>query len=214
VLDKTNVTPKRIFLARHGESLANQQKLISGQLDYPLTEKGKHQAQWLCDVLKDEKLSAIYTSSLNRTMETAMPTADYHGIAIRPMDNLKEIHFGILQGKPSASADQDISHDKAQNIKSLNVLNSEDVHSFENRITECLNFLLRDLQGTALIVAHRNTNGVILSKLLGLGSAANTSINVKNKYVYEIALGDTPAINTIRLGGEFHGKKFIGLKDE
>ena len=214
MLDKTNAVPKRIFLARHGESLANQQKLISGQLDYPLTDKGKHQAQWLCDVLKDEKLSAIYTSSLTRAMETAKPTAEYHGITIRSMDNLKEIHFGILQGQPSALADEDISHDKAQNIKCLTIPDSENTHAFENRIVECLNRVLHNLQGAALIVAHRNTNGVILAKLLGLGSADETAINVKNKYVYEIALGDTPAINTIRLGGEFHGKKFIGLKDE
>jgi broad specificity phosphatase PhoE len=214
VLNNANAVPKRIFLARHGESLANQQKLISGQLDYPLTEKGKHQAQWLCDVLKDETLSAIYTSSLTRTMETAKPTSEFHGIAIRPMDNLKEIHFGILQGKPSALADQYISLDKTQNIKNLNIPDSEDVQVFENRIIECLNGVLRDLQGTALIVAHRNTNEVILSILLDLSSSTDKAINVKNKYLYEIAFGDTTSINTIRLGGEFHGKKFMGLKDE
>jgi broad specificity phosphatase PhoE len=74
--------------------------------------------------------------------------------------------------------------------------------------------VLQDLQGTAMIVAHRNTNEVILSKLLGLDNSANKSINIKNKYLYEIEFGDTPSINTIRLGGEFHGKKFRGLKDD
>jgi broad specificity phosphatase PhoE len=212
VLDRLKSDPRRIFLARHGESLANQQKLISGQLDYPLTEKGKHQAQCLCDILKTEKLSAIYTSSLTRAMETAKPTADYHGITIRPMDNLKEIHFGVLQGKSSALVDHEVAHAKNQNIKNLPIPESENAQVFENRIIECLDLVLQDLQGTALIVAHRNTNEVILAKLLG--SAIDTVINVKNKYVYEIALGDTPAINTIRLGGEFHGKKFSGLKDE
>jgi hypothetical protein len=70
--------------------------------------------------------------------------------------------------------------------------------------------MLQHHRGIALIVAHRNTNEMILSKLLGLTHA----VNVKNKYLYEITLGDPPSVNTIRLGGEFHGKKFVGLKDE
>lgn len=208
---------KRLFLARHGESVANQQKLISGQMDAPLTEKGRHQAQWLCDVLKSEKLSAIYTSSLSRTIETARPTAKYHGIDIQSVDNLKEIHFGVLQGRPTDGSDRDAQalwQTKAGDKDIFDIPGSEPSKAFEDRIIECLSLVLQDLQDTALIVAHRNTNAVILSKLLGLDLSSDKAINVKNKYLYEIGLGDKPTINTIRLGGEFHGKKFKGLKDE
>lgn len=209
--------PKRLFLARHGESVTNQQKLISGQLDAPLTEKGRNQAQWLCDVLKNETLSVIYTSSLSRTVETARPTAQYHGIGIQTVDDLKEIHFGVLQGK---SIDETDKHNQAMwatkdaNNNAFSISGGESARIFEDRVIDCLNCVLRDLQGNALIVGHRNTNEVILSKLLGFGSSTNKVINVKNKYLYEIVLGEPPAIGTIRLGGEFHGKRFIGLKDE
>jgi broad specificity phosphatase PhoE len=209
--------PKRLFLARHGESIANQQKLISGQLDAPLTEKGKSQALWLCDVLKNETLSAIYTSSLSRTVDTARPTAEYHGIDIQKVDDLKEIHFGVLQGRPIDGADKDTQAMWEVNEVSNNafaISGGEPAQAFEDRIVECIECVLKDLQGTALIVGHRNTNEVILSKLLGFGSSTNKMINVKNKYLYEIELGETASINTIRLGGEFHGKRFIGLKDE
>jgi broad specificity phosphatase PhoE len=199
-----NCNPKRLFLARHGESVANQQKLICGQLDMPLTEKGRNQAQWLCDVLKTETLSAIYASSLSRAVETARPTAEYHGITIQALDNLKEIHFGVLQGKPADDTP----------TKETNIPGSEAFPAFQQRIVACLEFLLQSLPDSALIVAHRNTNEVILSQLLGLDSLAGKAINVKNKYLYEIKLGATPSINTIRLGGEFHGRKFAGLKDE
>ena len=208
---------KRLFLARHGESVANQQKLISGQLDAPLTEKGRSQAQWLCDVLKNETLSAIYASSLSRAMDTAKPTAEYHGIDIQTVDSLKEIHFGVLQGMPADGSDKDAQalwQAKTARKENDNIPGSEDSRAFKNRVTACLEFVLRDLQGTALIVAHRNTNEVILSNLLGFGSSADKAINVKNKYLYEIELGDSPIITTIRLGGEFHGKKFMGLKDD
>jgi broad specificity phosphatase PhoE len=210
-------TPKRLFLARHGESVANQQKLVSGQLDTPLTEKGRRQAQWLCDVLKNEQLSVIYASSLSRAVETARPTSDYHGVEIQQVDNFKERHFGILQGQVADGAETDAKALwQARIAHKLNatIPGSEDFPSFERRIADQLEQVLRNLPSSALIVAHRNTNQVILSKLLGLSLPADTAINVKNKYLYEIELGDHPTVNTIRLGGEFHGKKFAGLKDE
>ncbi len=208
MFENNSLAPKRLFLARHGESVANQQKLISGQLDTPLTEKGKDQAQWLCDVLKNERLSAIYTSSLSRAVETAKPTANYHGIEIQKINNFKEMHFGLLQGSPV-----DVLDTPPQGLwrnNSLAITGCEALATFERRITDHLELMLRHHWGTALIVGHRNTNEMILSKLLGLTHA----VNVKNKYLYEITLGDAPIINTIRLGGEFHGKKFVGLKDE
>ncbi|SJM94614.1 Fructose-2,6-bisphosphatase [Crenothrix polyspora] len=213
MFENNSSAPKRLFLARHGESVANQQKLISGQLDTPLTGKGKDQAQWLCDVLKNESLSAIYTSSLSRAVETAKPTANYHGIEIQQIDNLKEIHFGLLQGNPVDVLDtppQALCQNSMKDTQGLAITGGETLTTFERRITDQLELMLQHHRGIALIVAHRNTNEMILSKLLGLTHA----VNVKNKYLYEITLGDPPSVNTIRLGGEFHGKKFVGLKDE
>ena len=85
---------------------------------------------------------------------------------------------------------------------------------FIARVGRCLDAILADQVSDILVVGHRKTNEVILGKLLLLDSNGDIRINVKNKYLYEITLGDKPAINTIRLGGEFHGKKFAGLKDD
>jgi broad specificity phosphatase PhoE len=216
VLDQYPIEPKRIYLARHGESVANQEKLLSGQLEFPLTDKGKYQAQWLCDVLKNNKLSAIYTSSLTRAVETARPTAEYHKLDIQTLDDLKEIHFGVLQGKATNKLDAEaqILWQTYESDKDFAAPDGESFNAFQQRILSCLEVLLQDMPDNSLIVAHRNTNEVILSKLLRLDSTNNKGINVKNKYLYEIQLGALPSINTIRLGGEFHGKKFIGLRDE
>ncbi|ESS67576.1 fructose-2,6-bisphosphatase [Methyloglobulus morosus KoM1] len=207
---------KRIFLARHGESVANQEKLLSGQLEFPLTDKGKYQAQWLCDVLKNNKLSAIYTSSLTRAVETARPTAEYHKLDIQTLDDLKEIHFGVLQGKAANELDAEAQAlwMACESDMDFTIPGGESFRAFQHRILDCLEALLQAMPDNSLIVAHRNTNEVILSKLLGLDSTNDKGINVKNKYLYEIQLDALPSVNTIRLGGEFHGKKFVGLKDE
>ncbi len=205
-------TSRIIFLARHGESIANLNKQVSGQLDVPLSAKGKQQAIWLKEVLENEVLSAIYTSSLVRTIETAAPTATHHQLDIQVIDDLKERHFGALQGKQFADTDSDVYGDKQQSM--LNLKDAENINAFECRIIECLTYLLNNSTGTILIVGHRNTNQVILAQLLSLGSTSRFTINIKNKYVYEILLREMPEVSTIRLGGESHGKKYLGLKDD
>lgn len=208
---------KRIFLARHGESEANRQKVISGQTDAPLSEKGRNQAQWLCDVLKHEQLAAIYATGLSRTMETARPVADYCGIDIQVVDQFMEIDLGALQGSAvienlkSAQALRD-GRDNAK--KAYASPEGENLDEFKSRVIGCLEAVLAQLEGAALIVGHRNTNEVILRYLLGPSLDGDNVINIKNKYLYEIRLDGSPEINTIRLGGESHGKKFAGLKDD
>lgn len=214
----TNQPYKRLFLARHGETVANQQKLISGQLDTPLTEKGRYQAECLCDVLKQESLEVIYTSSLSRTIATAEPTAKFHGLAIQSSDALKEFHFGERQGQQHGQQDATQDSIRATTLDlPLTSISGESYAAFDQRISIYLETILRTLSGTALIVGHRHTNTLILTKLIGLSYNPDNIINIKNKYVYEInlnniQLGATSTIYTIRLGGEYHGKRFVGLK--
>lgn len=216
MLEAVPVKTRRFFLARHGESEANQLKLITGQLDVPLTDKGRNQAQWLCDVLKYEQLAAVYASSLGRAVETARPTADFHQVSIQLLDNLKEINFGVLQGRNADESDTEALAllQACQVDKNYRVDGGESYQVFQQRIWGCFQSLLQTMPAEALIVAHRNTNEVILAHLLGLDKNSDKTINVKNKYVYEITLTATPTINTIRLGGENHGLKFMGLQDD
>ena len=213
----TQARAQRIFLARHGQSTANLEQRISGQIDFPLSEKGRNQALWLCDVLQHESLSAIYSSSLSRAVETARPTADSHGLEIRALDALKEIHFGILQARAIDEMDVAAScmwQERSLAKQAYQIPNGEAFTEFENRINKCLGNILENLSGTALIVAHRNSNEVILARLLSLGSAADLNINVKNKYLYDIELTEPPRVTTLRLGGERHGQKYAGLKSD
>jgi broad specificity phosphatase PhoE len=209
-----DVTP-RIFLARHGQSIANLQELISGQIDFPLSPKGQDQALCLRDVLWQRHLDAIYASSLSRAVETARPTAEHRPLEIQTMDGLREINFGVLQGRTIDDSDphaRDIWRERSSAKSTYRIPGGEVFAEFESRVNACLDQVLDNLSGAALIVAHRNTNEVILARLLALGCAADLDINVKNKYLYEIELTDTPQVTTIRLGGERHGQKYQGLK--
>ncbi len=95
---------------RHGESESNITELTSttsstASADH-LTEKGRAQAQKSAELLKSEEhIDLIIASPLARTRETAMIIAKELNIPDTSVifeDRLREIHTGVLDGKPLA----------------------------------------------------------------------------------------------------------------
>jgi broad specificity phosphatase PhoE len=207
--------PLRIYLARHGQSELNLQQRISGQADARLSAKGLEQAQALADVLRQETLSAIYSSSLTRAIQTAGPAASMHSLPIHTLDGLREIGLGILEGRHVDERDPEAcrlwaarEHDK----QGFSVPGSEAYSAFAARVLSSLERILAESHGAVLIVGHRNTNEVILARLLANDFAGKAEINVKNKYLYAIDWHGKPQVMTIRLGGEHHGRHYPGLR--
>ena len=84
----------RIILERHGESMANLNHLYAGQSDFPLSETGKKQAELAARALSGEKIDVIYSSSLSRAYQTALPHAEIRDLEIIKSDDLREIYLG------------------------------------------------------------------------------------------------------------------------
>ena len=83
-----------VFL-RHGESIGNAQARWQGQSDYPLTEKGRAQAQALAERWKAEgaKFDLIIASPLGRAKETAEIIAPAVGAPVEFDPILLERHI-------------------------------------------------------------------------------------------------------------------------
>ena len=206
--------PLRIYLARHGQSVLNSEQRLSGQAHTELTGKGLEQAQALCDVLKLEAITAIYASSLYRAQQTAKPLAQWHGLAVQTMDELREIDLGVLEGRYYDTRDQEAcqlwtmrEQDKYRFVPP----GGEAYDVFAARVMRGLTTILEHSKGTIVIVGHRNTNELILMHLLRYGCNVDHAINIKNKYIYAIDYGNKPELTSIRLGGEHHGKRYGGL---
>ena len=88
----------RVLAVRHGETAWNVENRIQGQLDVPLNEFGRWQAQRLAFVMGDESVDAIYTSDLLRTVETAAPTARGCDVDWITDPGLRERGFGVFEG--------------------------------------------------------------------------------------------------------------------
>jgi probable phosphomutase (TIGR03848 family) len=64
-----------------------------------LNEVGREQARALADRLKGLSLDALYSSPLERALETAAPIAASHGIPVQPAPGLNEVDFGEWTGR-------------------------------------------------------------------------------------------------------------------
>lgn len=92
-----------LILLRHGESQWNLENRFTGWTDVSLTETGKEEAIFAGKTLIENniKIDSIYTSLLNRAVETSNIVADTIGF---PKDDiqynwrLNERHYGALQG--------------------------------------------------------------------------------------------------------------------
>ena len=71
----------RIIAVRHGETAWNVSTRIQGQLDIPLNDNGRWQAQRLARALAaSEQIAAIYASDLLRAWDTAQSIANAAGL--------------------------------------------------------------------------------------------------------------------------------------
>jgi probable phosphoglycerate mutase len=88
----------RILAIRHGETAWNVDTRIQGQLDVPLNDTGRWQAQRLAHALAHEAIDAIYASDLLRAHETAQAVARRGAQRIVPERGLRERSFGEFEG--------------------------------------------------------------------------------------------------------------------
>ena len=88
-----------ILLVRHGETEWNRIRRFQGRADLPLNEQGRRQAEALALALKDEPLTAIYSSPLLRAKETAELIKTFHPLVPLYEDGgLIEMDLGDLDG--------------------------------------------------------------------------------------------------------------------
>jgi len=88
------------LLIRHGENDYVKKGRMAGRaVGIHLNESGRHQAQALAERLKDAPIKAIYSSPLERALETAAPLAQTLSLEVIPRPGLIETDIGEWAGK-------------------------------------------------------------------------------------------------------------------
>jgi probable phosphoglycerate mutase len=89
-----------ILLIRHGENDYVKKGRLAGRMPgVHLNERGRQQSQALVEKLSGAPLKAIYSSPLERALETAAPLAAAFGLEVCTLPGLTEMDPGEWQGK-------------------------------------------------------------------------------------------------------------------
>lgn len=88
----------RLLLVRHGLTQWNEEKRYLGNTDIPLNKIGKQQAIALAHALKEEHFDQIFSSDLQRAIETAALIKAKRKISLIPDPRLRELNFGVFEG--------------------------------------------------------------------------------------------------------------------
>lgn len=95
----------RLLLVRHGENRANLTKEFSHRsVDYPLTVKGKLQAEQTAEYLRALPVKQVFSSPLKRAYETAEMIAAKVGGEVSVLEDFRELDVGVLETQPPTVA--------------------------------------------------------------------------------------------------------------
>ncbi len=88
-----------LYLLRHGQTeLSREDNFCGSGLDPELTPDGLKMAAAFADAYRTESWQAIYSSGLQRAINTARPVCDAIGITLQARDGLNEIAYGAWEG--------------------------------------------------------------------------------------------------------------------
>ncbi|MGH2680394.1 MAG: histidine phosphatase family protein [Actinomycetota bacterium] len=88
-----------LFLVRHGLTAVTGSRLYGRTPGIHLDERGRRQAIALAERFEGARLTAVYSSPLERCVETLEPTAAAHGLEIGLTDALIEMDAGDWTGR-------------------------------------------------------------------------------------------------------------------
>jgi probable phosphoglycerate mutase len=87
-----------LTLVRHGTTEWIEQGRLHGVSDAPLSLRGQQEAKLAAQALASQHFDAFYTSPLGRARETAAIIGQAIGLEPIPLDGLREMNFGWLEG--------------------------------------------------------------------------------------------------------------------
>ena len=156
----------KLYIVRHGETEWNVIKRFQGQLNTPLTEKGMEKLRETGKKLENVTFEEIYTSELERTVNSAEIILNENRgyknkkMELKKLAELNEVYFGVWQGlkyeevflKYPEEANNyfyNVKNYKAENIKAENLKDA--LKRFLRGINKILD---SHKSGNILVVTH------------------------------------------------------------
>jgi broad specificity phosphatase PhoE len=165
------MNPTRLYLVRHGSTQLTAEGRFSGAEGVDLSDEGRLQAAQLGERLKNEGLTAAYSSPLSRAAETAAIITKACGLASIQRDGLREISHGHWEGLTRAEVEERFGDEYAnweQDPFTFAPKGGESGLAVLARALPVIREIVTTHRGErVLVVSHKATIRLVLSSLLG-----------------------------------------------
>ena len=160
----------RFGFIRHAQTVWNSEKRIQGQLDSPLTDKGKHQAQAWGRILSQFQWDRCICSDLGRAKTTASIINTMINVPIDHEHGLREQDWGHWSGLTLTQLTQEKSRDLADQTRrgwQFCPTGGEDRNSVLKRVCKVLESAAAKYPGQSiLVVTHEGVIKCLVYHLL------------------------------------------------
>jgi phosphoserine phosphatase len=193
-MKQTKPVTCRLFVMRHGQSIYNLQDIVSGHVNPDLTEEGRAQARAAKTRLSHVHFNEVYSSDLDRAIETA---AIIFGAPVpkgHQWPELRERAFGVLDGMHNDHARKAFQEcteicnlDDEKMWTHAHIKGAESNHEVAERFIRALTKVAQaNLGKTVLVGAHGGTVRTMLIALKHGTTADFPSGSIKNASFVEL----------------------------
>jgi broad specificity phosphatase PhoE len=165
-----------LTLVRHGTTEWLEQGRLHGIMDSPLSAKGKQEAELAAQALAGQHFDALYVSPLGRARQTADIIGQAVGLKAEPLDDLREMNFGWMEGGRNFNLMQDPPVKRALRAAWIGLivqLSGEPRPKFGRRVAAAaLDIARRHPDGRVLAVVHMGVRNQIVAHLVDGNPAA------------------------------------------
>ena len=180
-----------LLLARHAQTVWHRENRYAGTSDVDLTPDGVRQAERLAGWVRTRGVDAVVSSPVRRARETAGPSAHAAGVPLEVEDDLREVGFGVAEGRTIDELDPDVAARFRADPVAHPFPGAEPPEEAAERCAAALRRVAaRHPDRTVLVVAHNTLLRLGLCALLGLPVARYRQVfpRLDNVAVTEIAL--------------------------
>ena len=172
-------TATTLLLVRHAETEDNANLRLSGWTDTDLSPRGESQVEVLADHFNREhgQVDELYASPLIRARRTAEAIGALTGHTPIFLDDLREMYFGELDGRPFEELREAYAHllqaDENSELEDFVWPNGESRSGFTQRVLRVVQYIAQRHPGRPVgVVTHGGVIATLMTILHG-ESAAN-----------------------------------------
>jgi probable phosphoglycerate mutase len=157
-----------------------------------LSEEGQEQAKAVADSLAKAQIKAIYSSPIDRTLETAQAIAAKHGLDVQVLDDVGEVQYGTWTNRSLKSLSRTKLWTKLQRFPSAaRFPQGETLREVQSRALEELERIqARHPKQLVCVVSHADVIKLLVAHYLGVHIDLFQRIVIGPASVSAIAVGE------------------------